>query len=67
MAQPRKTTDTPLLDKVMFGMNAITFSQPAKGGIPFSLLQMDLAAAIGQQLAYVVKPVDVTMIYGWCN
>lgn len=67
MAHKHTRTTTELLDLVMFRMNAITFSQPVKGGLPFSLLEMDLAAAIGEQLAESIRTDDPTTYYGWCN
>ncbi len=60
-------TTTPTLDKAMYGLHRITMAKPVIGGLPFTLLEMDLAAAIGEQLAESIKPIDATMIFGWCN
>lgn len=61
------TTTTPTLDKAMYGLHRITMATAVIGGLPFTLLEMDLAAAIGEQLAISIIPVDVTLDFGWCN
>ncbi len=60
------TTKTPILDKVMFAGNRITF-RPTAGIYVDNPSSTVLAREIGQILAESQKKDDPTQMFGWCN